>query len=489
MKKTFLIFSILLCYFHIYAQSDYPDIKNNTQKDLLISSDDKNLVDLFNWAIKSSKRYVGNDNDPVGPWYESALPEREAFCIRDISHQCMGEEINGHGKQNLNMFTKFVENISESKDWCTYWEINRYNLPAPADYISDKDFWYNLNANFDIIDACYKLYLWTGNKTYIENPAFDRFFRLSLNEYIEKWQLQPDKIMNRPSLMNMPVPPPENMRFKHARGLPSYDESMAGFSVNGDLIAMLYAGFLKYAEIQKIRGNMEQYQLFRAKANEYKKLYDTTWWNEQTGKYYSFFIDGKFIKKDNINLYVPWYGIVDNPQRLSSILEEVKKNESIVECMSYFPVVFYRYGFSETAYNYINQLYNAPRRDYPEVASSLIESVVCGLAGIEVNAAENRINSCPQFTDETHWVGIENIPTFTGFISILHVSATKSSFLNKGDRIVTWRVMFKGKHSDILYDGKKIKTSSHTDIFGNVYSYTDIPCPSGTCVTAEVFLK
>ncbi len=45
------------------------------------------------------------------------------------------------------------------------------NRPASADYKSDAEFWYNLPANFDVLDACYRMYLWTGNKAYIEDPA------------------------------------------------------------------------------------------------------------------------------------------------------------------------------------------------------------------------------------------------------------------------------------------------------------------------------
>lgn len=125
----------------------------------------------------------------------------QAFCMRDVSHQCIGEELNGYGRQNANMMGKFVENISESKDYCSYWEIDRNNLPASADYVSDQDFWYNLNANFDVMNACYRLYLWTGNEVYINDPRFEEFFRLSANEYIDRWQLQADKIMERPGVM------------------------------------------------------------------------------------------------------------------------------------------------------------------------------------------------------------------------------------------------------------------------------------------------
>jgi hypothetical protein len=486
MTKQILYFFILFsCCCCVREKSSFPDLENNKQTDLRISSNDEKLTDIFNWAIKNSKTYTGNDNDPVGPWYESALPERESFCIRDISHQCIGEEINGHSRQNLNMFTKFVQNISESKDWCTYWEINRYNLPAPVDYSSDKDFWYNLNANFDIIDACYRLYLWTGNKAYIEDPAFDRFFRLSLNEYIDRWQLQADKIMNRPPLMNMPVPPPEEIRFKHTRGLPSYDEGRVGFSVSGDLIAMIYSGFTKYAEIQKIKGEMEQYRMLQAKANEYKDLFNTAWWNEQTGNYYFFLAEGELIEKNYSHLFLPWYGIVDNSQRLASILEKASKTKTNVESKSYYPLIYYKHSFPEIAYNYMNELYADPRRDYPEVASGLIEGIVCGLAGINADAAENRISSCPQFTDTTHWVAIENIPTFAGLISVLHLSETKTSLLNKGQKDITWRTLFKGRHAIIQCNGIQFETMTQTDPLGNIYSYVDIPCPSGSHITSE----
>ena len=72
---------------------------------------DTALVKIFDWAVSNSNWYVGEDSDPVGPWYEAALPNRQAFCMRDVSHQCIGEELNGHGRQNANMMGKFVENF------------------------------------------------------------------------------------------------------------------------------------------------------------------------------------------------------------------------------------------------------------------------------------------------------------------------------------------------------------------------------------------
>jgi hypothetical protein len=121
--------------------------------------------------------YKGKPGDPVGPWYESALSPRYAFCMRDVAHQSIPAEVLGMSAANKNMFTLFAKNISASKDWCTYWEINKWGKPAPADYRNDTAFWYNLPANFDILNACWNLYLWTGDKDYISDPAFENFFQ------------------------------------------------------------------------------------------------------------------------------------------------------------------------------------------------------------------------------------------------------------------------------------------------------------------------
>jgi hypothetical protein len=141
--------------------------------ELDLASSDAHLVASFHWAKKQALSYVF-DNDPVGPWYEAALPGRHAFCMRDTAHQADGAQALGLAKYNHNMLRRFAENISASRDWCSYWEIDRLNRPAPVDYKSDTEFWYNLPANYDVLDACYRMYLWTRDKSYIEDPVLVR---------------------------------------------------------------------------------------------------------------------------------------------------------------------------------------------------------------------------------------------------------------------------------------------------------------------------
>ena len=54
-----------------------------------------------------------NEGDPVGKWFEAALPGREAFCMRDVSHQAYGALMLGLEEHLFNMMHKFCINISE----------------------------------------------------------------------------------------------------------------------------------------------------------------------------------------------------------------------------------------------------------------------------------------------------------------------------------------------------------------------------------------
>jgi hypothetical protein len=463
-----------------------PNLLASASDSIRISSSDTTLVKIFNWAQKTSNGYVGKDSDPVGPWYEAALPKREAFCIRDVSHQCIGNEILWQGKQNLNMFRKFTENISETKDYCSYWEINRYNRPAPVDYASDQDFWYNLNASFDIIDACWKLYEWTGNKVYIEDPVFDKFFQLTLNQYVEKWQLQPDKIMDRPAFMNLK---PGTKKYRYARGIPSYDESQDDITVSGDLLGMIYNGYKTYAKMLKLRGDSGTGERYAREAARYRHLIDSLWWNEPAQSYYAFYKSDKKFNTGGISNseFLIWYGVIEDPARIIKSLRDIGNSQ--VEVLSYLPMMFYRYGFNREGYDYLVKIFHDKRRMYPEASSGAIEGIVRGLMGVEPSAAENRITTCPRLSPGQAGVSVENIPVFTGLISVRHESAAKTTFANKSDQPVTWRVAFQGSFLQISADGKSMPAEHFTDAVGNIHSYLDISVKARSQITAEADIK
>lgn len=478
---------MFLCVFSACTsnKTDFPNIADSKYDDLRISSNDTSLVKIFDWAVNTSDLYVGDAIDPVGPWYEAALPQREAFCMRDVSHQCIGEEINGHNKENLNMFTKFVENISEEKDYCSYWEISRHNLPAPVDYENDQDFWYNLNANFDVMNAAYRLYEWTGNETYIKDKRFLDFYALTANEYIERWQLGADDIMNRKAIMNERNTS-EKKRFKGVRGLPSYEESVPNLKVTGDLLATIYRGLKSYSEILCLNGDSDKSKSVSLMADKYQKLYDTLWWNSGSSQYYSYCLTDETFKEGGTNMFTVWFDFSMNPERVNNILDLMEKKETNVESMSYYPSIFYKYGRNESAYHFLKELFVNDRRDYPEVSSGVIEGVVSGLAGVRVKSSENMVETCPNLTKETNWVAVENIPVMEGKISVLHYNKSKSELVNKSAESFTWRAVFPGKYNKAEKDGEVLPMKHFEDLLGNVYSYVDVESAPGKSVCVKL---
>ena len=482
------LFALVLVGFSIFCAScsktSTPDLINPPDGEIQLISADTSLLNWFNWAKTTSTSFVGDDADPVGPWYEAALPGREAFCIRDISHQSIGAEILGQGKQNLNMFRKFAENISEEKDFCTYWEINRYNEPAPVDYRNDDDFWYNLNASFDIIDACWKLYQWTGNQSYIQDSVFVRFFKLTLHEYVDRCQLRPKDIMDRPASMNLKA---DTRKYRLARGIPSYDEQQEDISVSGDLIGMIYNAFNIYAKMLRFCGESGEALYYENQASAYRKVIDSLWWDHANNTYFGFYkkTDDTFYPGGISNSeFLLWYGVIELPERIVASLRELQNSQ--VEVLSYLPMLFYRYGYVAEGYDFLRKIYADDRRMYPEASAGLIEGIVRGMMGIEPLASENRIITCPKLKPEFPSVTVQDVPVFSGKISVHHASNTETVLANRAGLPFSWRALFYGTWRAVKVNNKVLVPHYQKDQTGREMTYIDVEMPVGSQQTVAV---
>lgn len=365
------------------------------QAPVSFQSSDKALEDAFNWAKKTALSYKGDQQDPVGPWYEAALPFRDAFCIRDVSHQCIGAEILGMSRENKNMIGKFVSHISESKDWCSYWEINRWDKPAPVDYKNDSEFWYNLNANFDLIYACRRLFQWTGDKTYIDDPVFNNFFERSLNEYVKEWVLEADSLLTRPSLPNSPTPFDNNNMFHTSHGLPSYIENIPDLKMSADLIAAIYQGFTSYSLILKENSHDAKSNYYAQIADKYKEHLESKWWDAAKEQYYTFYTGNGKFGNEGADVFLLWFNMLNDSTKKNSIVKDLNPANLNVETMSYLPYLLYLNGYRDQAYRYILHLSDpaTKRREYPEVSFGIIEGIIQGLMGIDPDASSGTIRT------------------------------------------------------------------------------------------------
>ncbi len=457
---------------------------------LTFRSSDERLSEAFRWARQQAMAYVF-DGDPVGPWYEAALPGRQAFCMRDVSHQGDGAHALGLAPYTYNMLYRFAENIAESRDWCSYWEINRENKPAPVDYQNDQAFWYDLPANFDVLDACARMYRWTGDRRYLNDPAFLNFYDRTVRDYVAKWQLSPEQVMKR----QLPVPPPglsgPAARFFTARGIPSYIEGGSQFVVGVDLLAAEYAGFLAYSHIQQLRGNAAGAREYLAKALELKKLVNETWWNADQRQYYSTLSrDYKLQGSDRLALgdrAVLYYGVAEDGAKarsaLDGLLSRIQQPSSLaVEEQSHYAEIFYRYGLADVAYAQILDLSrpDRKRREYPEVSYSVIGAIVGGMMGVAAEA-DHAVSTLPSLVHQTEWVEIAGLPVRANVVSLREEANRVAILTNQSGPALQWQARFPGSFDRLLVDGKPVRAQRTA-----AYSWVEARVKPGGKVRVEV---
>jgi hypothetical protein len=441
---------------------------------------------VFAWAKEQALAYVFT-GDPVGDWYEAALPKREAFCMRDVSHQAAGANALGLAAINKNLFRKFAVNISEPKDWCTYWEINRHDKPAPIDYRNDKEFWYNLPANFDVLEAIGRQYLWTGDRAYLDDPVFLNFYARTVNNYVERWALSPERIMTRPAIMNLAVPLDPKDPYRASRGLSSYNEDEEGLNVGADLPAAQYAAYKAYALLLGKRGDTAGAASFEKKAAEAKAFFHRTWWDPASGHYFVFHSPGGRFRHGIGQEFLLYFGVTaEGAPTRQAVRQTVERKDINIEMRSYYPEIFFRHGEDAAALRTILYLGDpsTKRREYPEVSFAVIGALTRGLMGIEPDARDGSVATRPRLSGEIAWAEIKNVPVLRTVIAVKHTGRTRTEFRNAGPVAVVWKAGFPGAWDAIAIDGKSQKAEREKDESGAVYSYVRLKVEPGRSVSA-----
>ena len=349
------------------------------------------------------------------------------------------------------MLRQFVNNISESKDWCSYWEINHLGKPAAEDYRNDKEFWYNLNANFDVLTANWKLYLWTGDEEYIKGAAFENFHEKSVTSFIDRWVLQADSLLSRPTHPNAPAPFNDEDSFHRCRGLPSYSEGVPNIKMGVDLVGAIYRGLMSYASILDVKGEGKKAKLYREKAAAYQKSIDDLWWNESASLYNTYYsTDHKFGMEEG-ETFLLWFDALKEGERKEKIIQHLLSRDWNVENLSYFPLIMYQNGQAEKAYNYMLHLTNpeTKRREYPEVSYGVVKGFVEGLMGLEADARSTTITTLYRGKGDTT-SELKDVPVLKTLITVKHEGNKKSVLTNNGKKKILWQPKFLNDKGEVV---------------------------------------
>lgn len=387
-----------------------PSREENSRKITFRCSDPK-LEAGFLWA-KEQALFYAHGQGPAGPWYEAALPGRDAFCMRDVSHQAAGAHFLGLDAHNKNMLRRFAQSMSASRDYCCFWEITRQGLPAPEDYRDDQDFWYDLPANFDLLDACWRMYCLTGDEDYLTDPDLLNFYDRTITDYIAAWDHDGDGIPDRA------------VEGSH-RGIPSYDEQkgMERVHTASDLIAAQYRGFLSYAELRRLTGagGAEWHQ----KAEQLAQCLADRWYDRRTHRFYGAMgPDGTMFSTLGSPHLLAYFDAVPDREQLAALLDQIHalgRAEAIVELLSHYPEIFFRHNQPERGLFWLGQLTDPglPRRAYPEVSFAVVGAYVTGLMGVSCDARTRTLRTSGRSIPGLDRASLENCPLLGGYIDLL----------------------------------------------------------------------
>jgi hypothetical protein len=449
------------------------------QSKLEIDSSSAKLVDVFHWARSQAMAYAFDAGDPVGPWYEAVEPGREGFCIRDTCHQALGAHALGLARFNLNMLRCFAENVSDSKDWCSYWEIDRNNLPAPVDYQNDASFWYNLPSNFDLLDCCFRMYVWNGDRAYIEDPVFLNLYDRTVNDYVERWGLDIDHIMTRPRLLNQRGIFDPRAKFPKNRGIPGYNEGDHDYVIGFDVVSTQRAAYLAYAHIQQARQNAALADEYLKKAAAVGELMKSAWWNKTGNCFYS--------------------REASNHQMQACGMRHGNEGQGLDWRTDVIASDFTEFGSVNDRNAAMDRLLDLShaRLEYPEVSYSRVGDILTDAMGVRLEYmspllsavagdwVEVTVRTLSGLGSAIQWAEVRNLPVRASEMTIRHDGPTKTTITSQRGPAFIWRAMFEGQHATLKVNGSEVKATAQTDDQGHTVSWARVTVGAGGTVSVE----
>jgi len=446
------------------------------------------LTQSFAWARSQALAYSRPGSKTMGPWYEAALPGRNAFCMRDVSHQTEGAAALGLYAANRNMLGLFAQSSAKSRDWAAFWEIDGEGHASSADYVSDSDFWFNLPANFDVLDASVRMWRWTGDESYRNDPAFQRFFRITMNDYIQAWQLAPDEILNRPRIANQRQ---AEGRFVHSRGIPSYTEGTKDFIFGTDLLAAEYRAIRSFNEIAN-QSDKALAQTMQPEADAIQSLLERVGWSEQGHHYFG------TIHKDQSgsgsgDTMVLYFGAAKDPAHIRGALDYVSSptywKQTNIEEESYVPLALFRYGRNEAAYQILAEISSPQkkRREYPEVSYAVIAAIVSGVIGLSPGpvGGDYDVSTISRLPAEHDQAALTGVSIRRNQLDVTQTGTSTTRLKNVSGPALHWRAEFPGTLTNLKVDGKTVSAEHSTTAEGIAISWTDVTVVPGAAVAVS----
>jgi hypothetical protein len=298
------------------------------------------------------------------------------------------------------------------------------------------------------------------------------------------WQLQPDRVLSRPRIMNRHL---QSGKFVDSRGIPSYTEGRKDFNVGSDLLAAEYRALQSLQQIAAERHQQDVSRNLQVTADAIQQLIEQRAWSETEGHFHGFFSENKstFGSGDAMLLY---FKAVRLPRHLRGALNYIASPEYWqhigIEEESYLPLTLYRYGRSATAYRILLDLSNPDkqRREYPEVSYSVIAGIVSGAMGLEPfeGIGNATIQTLSQLRDGTGFAELRGAAIKHNVVDVRHVGTSSSSLTNRAGPPLQWRASFLGNVTDLQVNGKWMPAQHSSSSEAITTSWVTVTVPVGS---------
>lgn len=457
------------------------------------------LQSAFDWAINKTKDFVvtgiknGEINkgegekwygpngkiikSPTEPWaqnkdYKPAFWagyfDRTAFYIRDFIHQSSGAYFVGLEEEIFNMFYTFVSNASEETGWFAPWAFNFDGSIYYMDTPNLNRFVREITAQFELCEKAYQLYLWTGDKRYVEDEVIFNFIEKTMTVFIDNLDGTVLKEKNG-------IPEGKGDIFEISA---TYNERGFNAAEAGDSIAAMYQAILAYANILRVRGNLREAEKQFDRAKKLKEYFNYEWSRVDGTDMYAYAIDNKGKKyyewyKKGIEIhggetlkFIPMKNLAYKGERTEKLLDYIhecemnpKTKEDNIESLTYLPDLFFNNNRSEEAWywmKYIISQKDLPHEhksqgangDYPEISFTFISQIIEGMMGVSVNAVSGKITTDLRLPDEVNDIKLYDLK-FGDYSVDISIEKNNIVLKNNGASSLIWHC--------ISPDGKNIE--------------------------------
>lgn len=470
-----------------------------------LESNNKFLEAAFEWAVNKTKKFVvtgtkngavnkGEGNKwygpnrqtidaPTEPWaqpkdYKPAFWagyfDRTAYYIRDFAHQASGAYLVGLEKELFNMFYTFVSNATEETGWFAPWAFNFDNSVYYMDTPNYKEFVREITAQFELVEKAYQLYLWSGDKRYVEDDVIFNFIEKTMTVFIDNLD---GAVLGEKN----GIPEGFGDIFKISA---TYNERGFNAAEAGDSIAAMYQAIIAYSKILELRGNIEESKKQLDRAEKLKEYFNNEWSVVEGSDMYAYAIDNKGVKhyewiKKGTEIhggetlkFIPFKGLAYHGERNDKLLDYIHQKEldeatreDNIESLTYLPDIFFRHNQPDRAWlwmNHIISLKDLPHEhksqgtngDYPEISFTFISQTVEGLMGVSVDAAIGTISTCPHIPEEIEDVKLTDLK-FGEYTVDISLERNKATLKNKSSKPVLWNC---DNNSGIIVISNECKT-------------------------------